>query len=204
MIKILIVEDQKMLRDSLCLSLNKDDGIKVIAVTDDASKAPALCREQKPDLVLMDVVTGQSNGIFFATQIRMEMPKIKIVIMTGFSDISFIDEARKAGAHSFLYKDSGHEHLLYIIHGTMKGISHYPSPEDISTPAIKLTEREISLIRLIYKGISRDEILKEMKVSEKTLKKIIKSILDKSGFDSIMRFAVYTAVNNLIAPANNL
>ena len=200
MIKVLIVEDQAMLKDSLEYILNNQDDIAVAGVTDDASNAPQLCRELKPDLVLMDVITKDANGIVFAAKIRKEMPQIKIVIMTAFPEITFVDEARKAGAHSFIYKSSGKEHLLYVIRSTMRGIGYYPGPTDKPPSVDQLTEREIGIVRLIHQGASRSEMLKKLDVSEMTLKKEINSILNKTGFDSIMEFAVYAAVNNLILP----
>jgi DNA-binding NarL/FixJ family response regulator len=200
MIKILIVEDQTMLKDSLEYILDNQDDMKVVAVTDDASNAPQLCREQKPDLVLMDVITKETNGIVSAAQIRKEMPQIKVVIMTAFPEITFIDEARKAGAHSFIYKSSGKEHLLYVIRSTVRGIGYYPGPTDKPPSVDQLTEREIAIVRLIHQGIPRSEMIKKLEISEMTLKKDINSILNKTGFDSIMEFAVYAAVNNLILP----
>jgi DNA-binding NarL/FixJ family response regulator len=203
MIKIVIVEDQTMLKDSLEYLLNNQDGMKVIATTDDASKAPLLCREQKPDLVLMDIITKETNGIVFAAQIRKEMPKIKVVIMTAFPEITFVDEARKAGAHSFIYKNSGNEHLFYVIRSTMRGIGYYPGPADDPPYADQLTEREIAIVRLIHQGVPRSEMMKELEISEMTIKKDINSILNKTGFDSIMDFAVFAAVNNLILPVTH-
>jgi DNA-binding NarL/FixJ family response regulator len=201
MIKILIVEDQAMLKDSLEYLLNNQTGMKVISVTDDASNALELCRELKPDLVLMDVLTKESNGIAFAAQIRKEMPKVKIVIMTAFPEITFVDEARKAGAHSFIFKSSGNEHLFYVIRSTMRGIGYYPGPTDKPIYADQLSEREIAIVRLVYKGVKRSEMIKQLEISEMTIKKDISSILNKTGFDSITDFAVYAAVNNLILPS---
>jgi len=200
MIKILIVEDEAMLKDSLEYLLNNQEGMKVIGVTDDASKALQLCREQKPDLVLMDVIIKETNGIVFAAQIIKEMPQIKVVIMTAFPEVTFIDEARKAGAHSFVYKSSGKEHLLYVIRSTMRGIGYYPGPMDKPPSADLLSEREIAVVRLIHQGMARSKMIKELGISEMTLKKDITSILNKTGFDSIMEFAVYAAVHNLILP----
>jgi len=203
MIKILIVEDEAMLKDSLEYVLNNQEGMKVIGVTDDASQAPQLCRELKPDLVLMDVITKETNGIVFAAEIRKEMPQIKIVIMTAFPEITFVDEARKAGAHSFIYKSSGKEHLFYVIRSTMRGIGYYPGPVNNPPSVSLLTEREITVVRLIHQGMPRSEMIKELEISEMTLKKDINSILNKTGFDSILEFALYAAVNNLILPAGH-
>jgi DNA-binding NarL/FixJ family response regulator len=203
MIKILIVEDEAMLKDSLVYVLDKQEGMKVVGAIDDASQAPQFCREQKPDLILMDVITKETNGIVFAAQIRKEMPQIKIVIMTAFPEITFVDEARKAGAHSFIYKSSGNEHLFYVIRSTMRGISYYPGPVNNPPSVDQLTEREIAVVRFIHQGVPRSEMIKDLGISEMTLKKDINSILNKTGFDSIMEFAVYAAVNNLILPVSH-
>ena len=150
MIKILIVEDQVMLRDALKHLVNDQSDMEVIGTTDDAAKAPDLCRELHPDLVLMDVVTeNYTNGIVWAGIIRKELPDIKIVIMTALPDITFIDEARKAGAHSFITKNSGNEHLFYTIRSTMQGRGIYPGPEESSPFAAQFTEKEIAVIRLV-------------------------------------------------------
>ena len=203
MINIVIVEDETILKDSLEYIINNQDDMKVVAVTDDASQAPQLCRELEPDLVLMDVITKETNGIVFAAEIRKEMPQIKIVIMTSFPEITFIDEARKAGAHSFIYKSSGKEHLFYVIRSTMRGIGYYPGPADNPPSLGLLTEREINVVRLIHQGIPRSEVIEKLEISEMTLKKDISSILYKTGFDSILEFALYAAVNNLILPAGH-
>jgi len=85
----------------------------------------------------------------------------------------------------------------------MRGIGYYPGPADKPPYADLLIDREIAIVRLIHQGISRSEIIKELGISEMTLKKDVNSILNKTGFDSIMDFAVYAAVNNLILPAGH-
>jgi DNA-binding NarL/FixJ family response regulator len=199
MINILIVEDQTMLRESLETLINEQSDMKVVGIAEDASKVPDLCRELKPDLVLMDVVTrNEANGITWTAQIRKEFPNIKVVIMTGFPEITFIEEARKAGAHSFIRKDAGKDHLFYTLHSTMNGIGIYPGPEDRSPFAEQFTEKEISVIRLVCQGKSRSQIAKELEISESVLKPVITSILDKTGFDSITKFAIYASGRGLI------
>ena len=199
MIKILIVEDQTMLRESLEYLLSGQNGMEVVGTTFDPSKAPELCRRLKPDLVLMDVVaTSGSNGISNAAQIRRELPKIKIVIMTGLPEITFINEARKADAHSFIYKNTGSKHLLYVIRSTMEGVGVYPSPADSPFFALNLSETEISIIRLVCQGKIREEIAEELHMSKFMLRTNITSILNKTGFDSITKFALYAIGRGLI------
>jgi len=195
------VEDQTMLRDSLEHIINEQSDMEVAGTTNDAAKAPQLCRELKPNLVLMDVITkDDANGITCSSQIRKELPDIKIVIMTSLPEITFVDEAKKAGAHSYVYKNSGNEHLFYVIRSTMKGNGIYPGPSDASPFADRFSEKEIAVIRLVCQGKTRNEIIKALDISESTIKPIITAILDKTGFDSISKFAIYAVGRGLIVP----
>jgi len=203
MIKILIVEDQTMLRESLERVIGEQNDMEVAGSTDDAAETPELCRQLQVDLVLMDVVTkNNASGIAYTAQIRAEFPGIKIVIMTGFSEITFIDEARKAGAHSYVYKNSGYEHLFYVIRNTMQGNGIYPGPENHLLFNAQFSDRELAVIRLVCKGKSRTEIVKEMGMSEAVVKRIISAILEKTEFDNIMKFAIYAVSRGLIVPEN--
>ena len=201
MVKILIVEDQTMLREALVYLINGQDDMEVVGTAEDAADAPALCRKLKPDMVLMDVVTkNNSNGIAYAAQIHKEFPNIKTVIMTGFPDVTFAEEAKKAGAHSFINKNMENEHLFYVIRSTMKGLNIYSGHEDRRPFAAQFTEKEIAVIRLVCQSMARDEIAKKLDVSEAMVKKHITSILDKTGFDSISKFAIYAVGQGLIVP----
>jgi len=203
MIKILIVEDQTMLRESLERVIGGQSDMEIAGTTDDAANAPQMCRELRPDLVLMDVVTkNNSSGITYTARIRAEFPDIKIVIMTGFSEITFIDEAKKAGAHSYVYKNSGYEHLFYVIRNTMQGNGIYPGPENHFSLDAQFNDKELAVIRLVCKGKSRTEIVKELGMSEAVIKRIISAILEKTEFDNIMKFAIYAVSRGLIVPEN--
>ena len=201
MIKVLIVEDQTMLRESLEHLLNSQNDMEVVGGTDDAAEAPELCKKLKPDIVLMDVITKKNaNGIRYTAEIHKEFPKIKVVIMTGLPEITFIEEAKKAGAHSFINKTMGNEHLLHVIRNTMKGYSIYSTSSDDKPFSSNFTEEEIAVIRLVCKGMERDEIMKDLAVSEAKLKRIIKTVLDKTGFDSMAKFAIYAVSQGFVAP----
>jgi len=209
MIKVLIVEDQTILKDALEYMINGQEDMEVVGTTDDAGEALQLCRKLNPDLVLMDIVTKKNesgipaNGILHTSEIRKELPDIKIVIMTGYPEITFVTEARKAGAHSFLEKNMDKDHLLYVIRSTMKGVGFYPGPIDNSAFAGKFNETELIVIRLICQGIEREEIAVKLNISEATVKKIIRGVLDKTGFDSIAKFAVYAVGKGYIVPEIN-
>jgi len=201
MIKVLIVEDQTLLSDMLKDVISAQEDMELAGTTDDAALAPELCRKLKPDLVLMDVITkNNSNGIIYAAQIRNELPDIKIVVMTGLPEITFAEEARKAGVHSFINKDRGKEHLLYVIHNTMQGNGVYPGPADSQPFNAQFNDKEIAVIRLVCQGKTRGKIAEELAMSEAVVKRIISGILDKTYFDSIMKFAVYAVSRGLIVP----
>jgi len=201
MVKIIIVEDQILMRDLLQEHISKQTDMEVIGVTDDASKAPELCIELKPDLILIDIVTKSGcSGLQFAKKIREEIPDIKVIVMTSYPEITFIEEAMKIKAHSYLHKSSGIDHLLYVIRSTMKGSGIYPSPADISPFAQVFSEKELAIINFVCQGTTRDEIANNLNISESMVKQHITSILDKSGFDSISKFAIYAVSQGLIVP----
>jgi len=201
MIKILVVEDQTILRESLVRIIGEQNDMQVAGTTDDAAKTPELCRQLQPDLVLMDVVTkNNSSGIAYTAQIRKEFPDIKIVVMTALPEITFIEEARKAGAHSFVYKDSGYEHLFFIIRSTMQGNGIYPGPDGHLPLNAQFNERELAVVRMVCNGMDRDEMAAKLGLSESMIRKHVTSILDKTGFDSISKFAIYAVSEGLIKP----
>jgi DNA-binding NarL/FixJ family response regulator len=204
MVKIFIAEDQGMLRDSLEHIIGEQADMEVAGSAAGALKTIDLCRKLKPDLVLMDVMLKDTaSGITAASEIRRELPEIKIVIMTALSDVTFIEDAKKAGVHSYIYKNAGNEHLFYVIRSTLKGVGIYPGPADCSPITTQFTEREIAVIRQVCQGKSRGEILKDLGMSESMLKPVITSILDKTGFDSIMKFAVFAVGRGLIVPGRS-
>lgn len=110
MISVLIVEDQAILRESLARSIADQPDMTVAAAIADASCALDVVREQRPDMILMDVCTEHdSSGIVAAGHIKEEVPECRIVIMTGMPEITFVDQAREAGVDSFVYKNVGIE-----------------------------------------------------------------------------------------------
>jgi len=201
MIRILIVEDQALLRDSLANTINAQEDMEVAGAIANADEALARCREIAPDLALIDVVTdNKANGISSAAVIRREMPNVKIVIMTALPEISFMEAAKNAGVHSFIYKNSGSEHLLYVIRSTMKGHGIYPGPGDETLVKLRFTEDEMAVIRLVCQGYKRNELVQALAMSEGTVKALISSILHKTGFNSITKFSIYAVAHGFVVP----
>jgi DNA-binding NarL/FixJ family response regulator len=145
-------------------------------------------------------MTGDgSNGIEYGKKIRDEFPGIKVIAMTALPEITFIEAAQKAGIHSFIYKNASADFLHFVINSTMEGRGIYPGPADEHPLKNAFNETEIAILRMVCQGKDRDEIAESLKMSERNVRRHITGILDKTGFDSIMKFVVYAVGKGLIA-----
>ncbi len=205
MIRILIVEDQAMLRESLCSTIGAQSDMEVVSSLADASLCIEEVRLKAPDLVLMDVCTEHDqSGITAAAQIKEENPQVKIVIMTGMPEITFVRQAREANVDSFMYKNVGTNEMLSIIRSTMGGYSTYPrSEKGTFSGTAALTDVEIDILRLVCETKSRSEIAAELYLSEGTVKRHISDILAKTGYSNILKLAVHAVSNGYIVPRMN-
>ena len=202
MIRILIVEDQVILRESLSAALDARPDMQVVAGIGNADLAVAAVRAHEVDVVLMDVCTEHdANGISATRLIKQEFPHVKVVIMTGMPEITFIDQAKGAGADSFVYKNVGTAELAAIITSTAEGYSTFPHARaSMLSGAATLSDVEIAILRCVCEGKSRKEIAHDLYMSEGTVKRHISEILAKTGYDSILRLAVHAVACGLIVP----
>ena len=212
MIRILVVDDQVLFRDALVKLINSQSDMKVVSTASEAKEAPSHCERIKPDLVLLDVLTDPvptipfdtsgPTGISVTSQIRQNFPNIKVIIMTGLSEISIFDSAKKAGAHSFIYKNINDEQFLSTIRNTVRGYNTFPEKLPVQLPfSVSFNDREMRVLRLFCQGKSRAEIAGELCVSEALIKAIVTSLLNKTGFDSVLRLAVFMTSSGLIMPS---
>ena len=128
MFKIIVIDDHILLRDMIVDTLNAEDDLEVVGLSDDAKDALDLCRKLCPDVLLMDICTANnSNGIFFAKTIKENFSNIRIIIMTGVLDVNFVNEAKEAGIESFIYKSISKDSLISTVKNTANGYSIYPN-----------------------------------------------------------------------------
>ncbi len=202
MIRVLIVEDQAILRESLARSVGDQSDMTVVAAIADASEALDVVLKERPDMILMDVCTEHdSNGIVAAARIKEELPECRVIIMTGMPEITFVDQAREAGVDSFVYKNVGIDELFGVMRSTLAGYCTFPKPpESIFSGTAALDDVELSILRLACEGKSRREIAAELFMSEGTVKRRISEILSKTGYDNIMRLAVHAVTEGSIVP----
>lgn len=154
MIRVLIVEDQAILRESLARSVGDQSDMTVVAAIADASEALDVVLKERPDMILMDVCTEHdSNGIVAAARIKEELPECRVIIMTGMPEITFVDQAREAGVDSFVYKNVGIDELFGVMRSTLAGYCTFPKPpESIFSGTAALDDVELSILRLACVG----------------------------------------------------
>jgi len=177
--------------------------MQIVGEIGNAAEALSLCEKLAPDLVLMDVCTDDNeSGIDAAERIRSHYPEIRIIIMTGMPEITYMESAKKIGADSFLYKNVRGATLLATIRSTMDGYGTFPreDPSSRLPGNLRFTDTEIAILRLVCEAKSRKEIAKELAMSEGSLKAIITDILNKTGYNSIMKFAVFAVAKGYINP----
>lgn len=204
MVKILIIEDQVLLRDMIKNTILNETDFKVIGESSDAKDSISLCKSLSPDIVLMDICTdNNSSGIYYAGEIKKQFSSIKVIIMTGMPEINFINESRDNRIDSFIYKDISKDSLIMVIKNTLAGYSIYPDSTnkkiDNSFLSV-LSEKELSILNLYCKGLERKQISEQLNISLGTLKTHISSILSKTNYDNLARLAIYCISEGLIVP----
>lgn len=215
-IKLLIVDDQSIIREGLKLILNMEEDIEVIGLAINGEEACALALELKPDVILMDIRMPICDGVMGTQKISEAIPNIKIIILTTFNEDGYIFEALKAGAKGYLLKDVQSDQLVDSIRMVMKGgviinpevaakvvrgLSH-PIEDHSDTSKIKpiaeLSSRECDIVKLIGRGKANKEIASLLFLSEGTVKNHITNILSKLYLRDRTQIAIYAAQNKLL------
>ncbi len=196
-IKILIVDDQKILLDAFTNAISRYADMKIVGSITEAEAADIACLTYRPDLVLMDIcVDGDISGIYATKRIKTKYPYIKVVLMTGFPEISFIRRGEAAGADSFIYKSSSMKEFIACIRSTMAGEKHFPTTSRKITfgdDQCTLTQRELEILRLYSLNYSRKEMAEAMSISESTINFHVNNMLTKTGYKSLLKLALEAA-----------
>ena len=201
-ISILLCEDVELLNDGLTSTLSKEKDLEVVSSIFDAEEIIPTLKEKEADIVLTDIITKNNhNALDYIPAIKKEFPNVKVVVITSFPDISFIDKAKKAGANSFIYKNASTKELVNLIRNTSSGYIIYPNQERTNAELLKsLTPTEMKVLRLYCAGNDRTEIAKELSASVSSVKNHISSILEKTGFRTLVKLAIYVIKEGLILP----
>jgi DNA-binding NarL/FixJ family response regulator len=201
--KVIIVDDHESICDSLAMALEGTGLFTAAGKLLRADLAAAYCQKLKPDLILLDVCTeGGASGIAAAKDIRRAFPDIKVIVMSGFDELTYAPRAKEAGAHAFVFKSKSLEYFIEVANGVMDGNTYYPEPKTIPMPTgeAPLTEREMEVLRLLCRHMTGKEIAEELFISENTVKYHKANMLAKTGFSKAVDLAFYMITNGWINP----
>jgi two-component system, NarL family, response regulator LiaR len=195
MIKLLICDDQYVVREGLKAIFETDTSLQVVGTAADGAEALDLIPRLQPDLVLMDLKMPVMNGVQATRRIRQKYPDVKILVLTTYDADEWVFDAIRGGAAGYLLKDTQREALIAAIKDTLAGktpvdsavagklfaqvVQGAPGPQ--STLVDTLTEREKDILRLLGAGLSNADIAARLYFSEGTVRNYISSILDKLG-----------------------
>ncbi|MFD1019946.1 response regulator [Thalassobacillus hwangdonensis] len=208
MIRVLFADDHEMVRIGVSSYLSAQADIEVIAEADDGGVAVTLALEHKPDIILMDLVMKEMDGIEATKQIIDQWPEAKIIIVTSFLDDEKVYPALEAGATSYMLKTSKAEEIAKAIRATHQGQSVL-EPEVTGKIMTKmrhrpesplheqLTEREMEILLLITEGKTNQEIADKLFIALKTVKVHVSNILGKLEVQDRTQAVIYAFKHDL-------
>jgi len=208
---IVLAEDQSLIRDSLKSLLSSQGDLEICATAGDGIEALELCRSLRPDIALLDIRMPGMNGLEVAAAIRGEDLPCRIVLLTTFEEGTVFSDALALGVEGIFLKDIDPDIFAQSLRIIARGLLVYhpvlkkqlsgdgPGKKRNSlAEGYGLTERDLSLIRLIAEGLGNKGIADRLGSSEGTVKNRVSSVLGKMGLEDRTQIAVYAIRNGLI------
>jgi len=202
-IKLIIADDHKIVREGLKAFIAPIPGLEVIGEAANGFEAVDLANRLNPDVILLDLLMPELDGIEATIKIKEQNPNAKIIIITSFLDESKVISAVKAGAVGYLLKDSSPQEIETAIHEVFQGESAFPSriasilikeinrsQQDVEASA-SLTQREVEILELISKGYSNKEIADRLYLSVWTVRTYVTTILEKLHVENRTQATLY-------------
>ena len=201
--RLLVVDDQTVVREGLVAILANYSDIEVVGQAADGIQAIELIQKYKPDVVLLDMVMPNQDGLETIPKIRKISPLTHILVVTGFDENDRVYQAIKSGALGYILKDATREQLLQAVRDVADGkpslqpsiaiklIQEINHPTESQYTEDPLTPRELDTLRLIARGFSNQEIAANLGVDERTIAKYVSSILDKLHLANRTQAALY-------------
>jgi DNA-binding NarL/FixJ family response regulator len=215
-IRVLIVDDDDLMRAGLRGVLSSDDAIELVGEADDGRAAAYRTRLLRPDVVLMDVRMPDLDGIAATREVLAAFPEVKVVILTTFEQDDYIFGALNAGASGFLLKRTRPEELIAAIHTIAAGdsllspsvtnrvierMAGQPAPDARRDALLsELTPRETEVLELVARGLSNGEIAARLVIEESTVKTHLKRILAKLGARDRVQAVIFAYESGLTQP----
>jgi DNA-binding NarL/FixJ family response regulator len=214
MIKLLICDDQDVVREGLKAILGTDASLQVVGTAGDGAEALELIPTLKPDLVLMDLKMPMMNGVQATRHICQQYPGIKVLVLTTYEADEWVFDAIRSGASGYLLKDTQREGLITAIKDTVAGktpvdpavagklfnqvVQGAPKPRSVLVD--KLNEREKEILRLLAAGLSNADIAERLHFSEGTVRNYVSTIFAKLEVSDRTQAAVFALRYGLADP----
>ncbi|WP_018930427.1 response regulator [Gracilibacillus lacisalsi] len=210
MIKVLLAEDQVMVRQGLKAMIETDEEIEVTGEADNGRQAVVLCEKQLFDVAVLDIRMPEMDGIEAAKVLRSRFPHLKILMLTTFDDNQYIMDALKVGVSGYMLKDGDTESLIRSIKSAIKGglslqdqVAAKVVPELLKTEEQEsidptLTPRERAILKCIGEGLNNREIAERLGLSVGTVKNQTSQILDKLALRDRTQLAIYAIRHRLV------
>src|SRR5689334_20020182 len=208
-LKVMIVDDHPVVRKGLQTCLARQDRIKIVGEACDGDEALRKARELAPDIILMDISMPGLNGLAVTELLRMEVPNVKVLILTMHNNREYIFRIIQAGAHGYVSKGAAPDELVRAIQSVCDGepffsaevaraaMSQFVSSGGKKEPFAQLTQREREVLALIADGQSNKEIASQLGIGVRTIETHRERIMRKLGIHTIAgltRFAIMSGV----------
>jgi NarL family two-component system response regulator LiaR len=208
-IRVLLIDDHAIIRDGIRSLLATEPDIAVVGEADNGRDGVSMAERLRPDVILMDLVMPEMDGIEATRRITASQPETRILVLTSFAAEDKVFPAIKAGAFGFLLKDSDSEELIRAIHEVSCGesaldpkiarmvlremwVEPVPKTPQEQVPAVDpLTEREMEVLRLVAQGLSNEEIAERLVIAERTVRTHVSNILGKLHLANRTQAALY-------------
>jgi len=203
-IRVLLCDDQDVVREGLRAILGTAPGLEVVGVAQDGAEAVELVEKTKPDIVLMDLNLPGVSGVQATRIIREKFPAVRVLVLTTYDADEWLFDAIRAGASGYLLKDTPRAHLIKAIEGTLTGQTFVDANvagklfTQIADPAVardttlanSLSQRERDVLRLLARGLSNTEIANQLYLSEGTIRNSVSTLFEKLGVSDRTRAAL--------------
>ena len=218
MIRVVIADDQGLVREGLRMMLDAEPDIEVAAEAGNGSEALAAARTHDPDVLLMDIRMPELDGIEATARLVGSNARTRILVLTTFDHDEYVYRAMKAGASGFLLKDANREQLAHAVRTVAAGdallapaitrrlVEDYcrrpPPGVDQPAAADELSPRELEVLRLVARGMANAEIAGQLFLSEATVKSHVARILSKLGLRDRVQAVVLAYESGIVRPGD--
>jgi len=210
LVRLLVVEDQPVIRSGL-ETLLADTGVTIVGTADRAAEAMEQVSLAQPDLILLDIRLGESDGLSVLARIKADHPKLPVLIYTGYDNPAFAARAVALGAAGYVLKGTGRDELIAAIRRAAAGetlwtreelrrvTSALAAPRTTYDLDVPLTRREMEVLTHIVEGHTNKRIADELSISYETVKEHVQHLLKKIGVTDRTQAAVWAIRSGILA-----